>query len=163
MDPWIGQVDMQSWVASVVRRRMGVRSLLSCTAAFVVAMVILISVTIINLKKLEGIRVKTDDIYLDLSKPDMEMRVLFDMHNPSQIHTLRVQEMSCDVLMYSSDDQERKQLLGKLVSDQSMNSKPGSKKVLHATSLVEVGFFFHRLFVPSVAEPVFQCPRKKNP
>eukprot|EP00959_Pyramimonas_sp_CCMP1952_P137327 2873934-Pyramimonas_sp.AAC.1 len=66
----------------------------------------------------------------------MDMKVVFDMHNPSQIHTLRIREMTCDVLVYSSEAHE-KQLLGKLVSDQTLNSKPGSKKVLHSTSLVE--------------------------
>eukprot|EP00240_Pyramimonas_obovata_P002571 CAMPEP_0118957550 /NCGR_PEP_ID=MMETSP1169-20130426/62163_1 /TAXON_ID=36882 /ORGANISM="Pyramimonas obovata, Strain CCMP722" /LENGTH=693 /DNA_ID=CAMNT_0006905637 /DNA_START=24 /DNA_END=2102 /DNA_ORIENTATION=- len=124
------QVDVQ-----VDRRRFGLRSKLLGAFALVLA-IILTTVTMVNLKKLEGIRVKTDDLYMDLSKPDIDMKVVFDMHNPSQIHSLKIREMSCDVVVYSSEDEET-QLLGKLVSNKGLNSKPGGKKVLHSTSLVE--------------------------
>uniref|UniRef100_A0A7S0QUR4 Uncharacterized protein n=1 Tax=Pyramimonas obovata TaxID=1411642 RepID=A0A7S0QUR4_9CHLO len=102
----------------------------------VVLVIIFAAVTIVNLKKLEGIRVITDDLFMDLSKPDIDMKVTFDMRNPSQIHSMRIRSMNCNVLVHSNDNQE-KQLLGKLVSDHGLNSKPGGQKILHSTSLVE--------------------------
>jgi hypothetical protein len=91
---------------------------------------------VINLKALENLDTTVDDLFMDLRMSDPEMKVSFDMNNPSQMHELQIRGMTCDLLVYKSEHD--KHLLGKLVSEDKLISKPGRHRVSHNTSLQQV-------------------------
>eukprot|EP00959_Pyramimonas_sp_CCMP1952_P144927 3033869-Pyramimonas_sp.AAC.1 len=102
------------------------------------ALVVFAILSVIQVTKLDELKTTTDDLFMDLSKAEPDMRVTFDVYNPSILHGVGVRDMSCDVLVYQGE-REQLQMLGKLVSDVKMHSKPGRQTIQHSTSLINVG------------------------
>jgi len=94
---------------------------------------IFVIVSIIDLKALENLHTNVDDMFMDLRRTEPEMKVSFDMSNPTQMHELQIRGMTCDLLVYESE--QDKHLLGKLVSDDESVSKPGRHRLSRETTL----------------------------
>ena len=98
---------------------------------------IFVTISVIDLKALENLKTaNVDDLFMDLCTSEPEMKVSFDMSKPSQMHKLQIRGMACKILVYESEHD--KHLLGKLVSDDKLVSKPGRHKVNHETTLQQV-------------------------
>jgi len=118
----------------LLRRRRKIYSWSAVATALSFALVFAI-VSVVQIMRFNDFHTTTDDLYLDLSKAEPDMRVTFDVYNPAQLHAVSVQDMSCDVLVFNGDRQDL-QLLGKLVSDEKLQSKPGRHTIQHSTSLI---------------------------
>jgi hypothetical protein len=97
---------------------------------------IFVILSFVDLKALENLHTSVDDLFMDLRRSEPEMKVSFDMSNPSQMHELQIRGMTCDLLVYESELD--KHLLGKLVSDDKLVSKPGRNRVSSETTLQQV-------------------------
>jgi len=120
------QSKRKRFILMISRRFIAPGVLLSLVMIFVI-------ISVINLKALENLDTTVDDLFMDLRMSDPEMKVSFDMNNPSRMHELQIRGMTCDLLVYESEHD--KHLLGKLVSDDESVSKPGRHRLSRETTL----------------------------